>query len=80
MATDDERDVDVFFETAAFTWRKLVLADVEAVIGGVYYVGVIEDVVLGEAIDDGFDGLVDGVEALETGAIPGVVAVYYCEV
>ena len=45
--TDDKRDMDIFFDAAFFSGLKPVLADVVAIIGRIYYVGVVENTIGG---------------------------------
>jgi hypothetical protein len=75
-SADEEGDVDVFFDIAAFAGWEAVLADVVAVVSCVDQVCIVEDGgVGGQPRDDGVDQLVDGLERLEPLAVPVVVVV-----
>lgn len=57
--THEQGDVDVFFKAALFAWLQTVLANVVAVVGGVEDVGVAEQAVLLQTLNDAGNQLVD---------------------
>lgn len=55
-----------------------MLADVEAVIGGIYEVGRIHDAIAFQAIDEAFNHIIDSLKSLKTTAVVVVVRIDHC--
>ena len=66
---DDERHVDVFFVGAVLAGEHAVLADVEAVVGRVDDVGIVEEIVGCEVGNGVVDDLVDGLQRAQAVAV-----------
>lgn len=79
-AANDQRDVNVLLVAARFPRLETVLPNMEAVIGGIDNVGVVQDVVVVKAGEETIYELVNGLKGTESLPVEVIVPIYVCTI